>query len=91
MPTDPPETFRIEYTPEFKRSLRRLARKLNVPKSMKNKPIARKSLVAAKPILKGEVFTEENLTVKRPGTGISPVRWDEMIGQVAQKTMKRMN
>ena len=52
---------------------------------LKNKPIARKSLVAAKPILKGEVFTQENLTVKRPGTGISPMRWDEIIGQKASK------
>jgi len=52
---------------------------------LKNKPIARKSLVAARSILKGEVFTEENLTVKRPGTGISPMRWDEVIGQQASK------
>ena len=52
---------------------------------LKNKPIARKSLVAARSILKGEVFTEENLTVKRPGTGISPMRWDEIIGQKASK------
>ena len=52
---------------------------------LKNKPIVRKSLVAAKPILKGEVFTQENLTVKRPGTGISPMRWDEIIGQKASK------
>ena len=38
-----------------------------------------------KNIQKAESFTEENLTVKRPGTGISPMRWDEVIGQVAQK------
>jgi N,N'-diacetyllegionaminate synthase len=55
------------------------------PSELKNKPVVRKSLVAAKPILKGEVFTEENLTVKRPGTGISPMRWDEMLGKHAQK------
>ena len=55
---------------------------------LKNKPIARKSLVAARSILKGEVFTEENLTVKRPGTGISPMRWDEVIGQKAQRDYK---
>jgi N,N'-diacetyllegionaminate synthase len=51
----------------------------------KNMAIARKSIVAAKNIQKGESFTEENLTVKRLGTGISPMRWDEVIGQVAQK------
>ena len=43
-------------------------------------------------IRKGESFTEENLTVKRAGTGISPTRWDEAIKQVElKKTMKRMN
>ena len=56
---------------------------------LKNKPIARKSLVAEKPILKGEVFTQENLTVKRPGTGISPMRWDEIIGQKASKNYQQ--
>jgi N,N'-diacetyllegionaminate synthase len=55
------------------------------PSELKNKPIARKSIVAARNIRKGESFTEENLTVKRPGTGISPMRWDEVIGQVTQK------
>ena len=46
----------------------------------KNKPIARKSIVAACAILKGEVFSETNLSVKRPGTGLSPMRWDEVMG-----------
>ncbi len=55
------------------------------PSEAKNKPIARKSIVAAKDIRKGEVFTEKNLTIKRPGTGISPMRWDEIVGQVARK------
>jgi len=55
------------------------------PSELKNKPIVRKSIVAARDIRKGEPFAEENLTVKRPGTGISPMRWDEVIGQVAQK------
>jgi N,N'-diacetyllegionaminate synthase len=55
------------------------------PSELKNKPIARKSIVAAKNIQKGESFTEENLTAKRPGTGISPMRWDEVIGQRAGK------
>ena len=51
----------------------------------KNKPIARKSIVAAKKIVKGESFTVENLTVKRPGTGISPMQWDEVIGKEAKR------
>lgn len=49
----------------------------------KNIAIARKSIIAAKDIKKGEQLTEENLTVKRPGTGISPMRWDEVIGTKA--------
>ena len=49
----------------------------------KNIDIARKSIVARCDIKKGETFTEENLTTKRPGNGISPMRWDEIIGTVA--------
>ena len=49
----------------------------------RNKTIARKSLVAKKNIYKGEVFTCENLTVKRPGDGISPMKWFEIIGTKA--------
>ena len=55
------------------------------PSEIKNKPIARKSLVAAKPIRAGERFTTENVTTKRPGTGISPMRWDDVIGRVAAR------
>ena len=51
----------------------------------KNIAIARKSIVAATHISAGEIFTEENLTVKRPGGGISPMRWDEIIGTVATR------
>ena len=51
----------------------------------KNMEAARKSIVAACPIKKGELFTEGNLTVKRPGTGISPMRWDEVIGLIAKR------
>lgn len=51
----------------------------------KNIEIARKSIVAAYPIRKGEYFTEDNLTVKRPGNGISPMRWNEVIGTKAIK------
>jgi N,N'-diacetyllegionaminate synthase len=49
----------------------------------KNRPIVRKSLVAARPIFAGEIFTPENVTAKRPGVGICPMRWDEVMGQIA--------
>lgn len=55
------------------------------PSELKNKPIARKSIVASQVIKKGEVFSEENLTIKRPGIGISPMKWDDVIGNVAHK------
>lgn len=55
------------------------------PSEQKNKEIARKSIVAAKAIQKGEPFSEMNLTVKRPGKGISPMQWDEIIGQKAKR------
>lgn len=47
----------------------------------KNKPIARKSIVAKTDIKVGEIFTEENIIVKRPGLGLSPFRWDDVIGK----------
>lgn len=49
----------------------------------KNIAIARKSIVAAKDIKKGEIFTEDNITVKRPGSGISPMKWFEVLGTEA--------
>lgn len=52
---------------------------------LKNRNIARKSIVASREIKIGEIYTEDNLTVKRPGNGISPMRWDEIIGKVANK------
>jgi len=52
---------------------------------VKNIPISRKSIVAARTIKAGEVFSSDNLSVKRPGVGINPMRWDEMIGQVARR------
>ena len=51
----------------------------------KNITIARKSIVAACDIKAGEEFTEQNLTVKRPGNGISPMRWEEVLGQKAKR------
>ncbi len=55
------------------------------PSEAKNKPIARKSIIASQNIKKGEVFSEENLSIKRPGTGINPMRWDEILGRKAIK------
>ncbi len=55
------------------------------PGELKNKSIVRKSLVAKKPIMAGEVFSKENVTVKRPGTGISPMHWDNVMGQLAPR------
>ena len=50
------------------------------PSEKKNITVARKSIVAAKNIKAGELLTEENVTVKRPGTGISPMKWNEVLG-----------
>lgn len=51
----------------------------------KNMTIARKSLVAKNNISIGEVFSEDNLTIKRPGTGLSPMEWDNVIGTISRK------
>lgn len=56
---------------------------------LKNKPIARKSIVANCDIKKGEKFTEENLTCKRPGDGISPMKWNKIIGKKAIRDFKK--
>ena len=55
---------------------------------LKNKPIVRKSLIAIKDIKKGDIFAEENIGIKRPGNGISPMRWDEVIGKFANRDFK---
>lgn len=52
---------------------------------LKNMEIARKSILAKKKIIKGEILTQDNLIVKRPGSGISPMKWFEVLGQVAIK------
>lgn len=51
----------------------------------KNIAVARKSIVAARDIKKGEIFSEGNLTVKRPGNGISPMKWDSVLGKTAAR------
>ena len=50
-----------------------------------NISMARKSIVARKSIKKGELFTEKNITIKRPGIGISPMKWDTILGKVAER------
>ena len=55
-------------------------RKIPSPSEIRNRPIARKSLVANEPVVKGELLTGQNLTVKRPGDGISPLRFWEYLG-----------
>jgi N,N'-diacetyllegionaminate synthase len=58
------------------------------PSELKNKSIARKSIIALKDIKQGEFFSENNLTTKRPGYGISPMLWDEVIGMRAIRDFK---
>lgn len=80
-----------EELKEMVRSIRNIELALGIekkeasPSEIKNKEIARKSIVAKRNIRKDEIFSEENLTVKRPGNGISPMRWDEIIGKKAIK------
>ena len=59
------------------------------PSELKNRPIGRKSIVAARPIARGERFSAANLTTKRPGTGLSPMRWDELLGREASRSYER--
>ncbi|MFY9088409.1 N-acetylneuraminate synthase [Arcobacter aquimarinus] len=53
-----------------------------------NMQIARKSIVAKMDIKKGEILSEEKITIKRPGNGINPMRWDEIVGTIATKDYK---
>jgi N-acetylneuraminate synthase len=76
---------------ELTRSLRRveeaLGRPLKIPAAseVKNMAIARKSLVAACSLKKGEIFTAENVAIKRPGQGMSPMRYWDVIGRAASR------
>jgi sialic acid synthase SpsE len=56
---------------------------------LKNRTAGRKSIVAARAIREGEAFSDEILTTKRPGNGISPMRWDELIGRKARRSYER--
>ena len=53
------------------------------PSEARNKPVVRRSLVASRAIIAGEAFTADNITAKRPESGISPMRWDAVIGKEA--------
>ncbi|MGD9625705.1 MAG: N-acetylneuraminate synthase [Arcobacter sp.] len=55
---------------------------------MPNMQIARKSIVAKMDIKKGEILSEEKITIKRPGNGINPMRWDEIVGSISTKDYK---
>jgi len=56
------------------------------PSEAPNLLISRKSLVAKKSINKGDIFTEDNITIKRPGNGINPMEWDKILGTVSMKS-----
>jgi len=55
----------------------------------KNIKIARKSIVAKTSIKKGEIFSEDNITTKRPGYGISPMRWNKILNKISNKNYKK--
>lgn len=59
------------------------------PSERKNMDVARKSIVASRDIAEGEIFSEDNLTCKRPGNGISPMCWDDVIGCEARQSYKK--
>ena len=63
-------------------------RKMPTASELPNRLVARKSIVAARDIKAGEIMTADNLTARRPGDGLSPMRWDEMIGQPAPRNLK---
>lgn len=60
-------------------------RKVQEQVEASNALVARRSIVAARPIELGEIFSADNLTVKRPAAGVSPMRWDEAMGRPAQR------
>ena len=72
---------KVFISPEAARDLSQI--KQYISTELKNRSVARKSIVAKKNIKAGEVLTEENITTKRPGTGINPMHWKEVIGSRA--------
>ena len=65
------------------------SQKAVTPSEQKNMQVARKSIVAAKDICRGDILLEDCLAVMRPGTGISPMRWNEVVGSVATRDYKK--
>ena len=63
-------------------------KKRPTPSESVNIDVVRKSIVASKDIQKGDLLTEKNITTKRPGNGISPMRWDEVLGSKSTKDYK---
>ena len=61
-------------------------RKEPTARELMNRLVARKSIVASQPIQCGEIFSARNLCAKRPGNGVSPMRWDEFIGKPATRS-----
>lgn len=59
------------------------------PSEEGNRLVVRKSIVALQPITVGETLSESNLTTKRPGTGLSPMMWDDVVGTVAKRTFAK--
>ena len=58
------------------------------PSEIKNRAIARKSIVASRDIKRGEIFSKENITTKRPGTGLDPMAWNKVIGKKAKRNFR---
>ncbi len=63
-------------------------KKLVTDSERKNMVVARKSIVAKKAINEGDIFTEDNITCKRPGNGISPMKWYELLGKKAERNFE---
>lgn len=59
------------------------------PSELKNRFVIRKSIVASSSIKKGELLSEDNITTKRPGTGLDPMAWDRVIGSAARKDFRK--
>lgn len=63
-------------------------RKIPSESESKNKIVARKSIVAKRNIFAGELFSEENIIAKRPGGGLNPMQWEQVIGCNAKRDFK---
>ena len=84
-----PEEFKnmVDAIRKVEKGLGNGEKKVSVSE-LENKSVVRKSIVAAKDITRGEIFTKKNITTKRPATGISPIEWDNVIGRIAKKNFQ---